>query len=364
MTDKSKIFYIENGEGDSFDLKPLIEVAKKDGITINQVPQIPDLTLLEKSPSILLVSLDFYKNNHLELDEIRENSFLILITDKKDEDKLDFDGIINLNQNPAEGLTWLKTLQVFSKNYTLEKIERLYQLTSSKLEKIKQIHEKVVPIRIEKGKTLAVTSKYAAGTKRGGDFYDCVIDDKNLFLMMCSTSSYIASTVITSHFSKFQNASATRDKYEDLLEDFINECRDLELISRNNPDSLEVLILSVDLKRLEYFGYQFGHFSTLGTNLNNSLEPNEYPLNENYIEESYINGKLLPGERLCLLSPGIFKNMNSGMMKNKDFESLTSKDFLNNVFFNLKKENDFNDFLSYDSTAVIIEVSPNVLVQI
>lgn len=367
MTTKSKIFFLNEEKKIPDYLKELGELTKNIGMAMEFPGQIPELSKLEKESVILLVSQNFYEENSSELDYLSENAFLILYlstTGQKPFDAECFDGVINPKNDPREYIPWLNTLGTLSKKLTTDKMNRLYELTSSKLERIKKIHEKVVPLRIERSKNLVVLSKYAAGTSRGGDFYDLTMESGKLTLLMCTTSSYITSTVITSHFLKIQEVEPSKDTYEDLLEDLINECRDLELIKRDQPDMLELMLLSIDLKKLSYFGYQFGRFQCLSTNGMNNYEMNEFPLNENYVEECAIEGKLLPGEKLCLLSPGIFKNLGRPFDGADSMNSTTSKDYLNNIFFNLKKSNNFEDFLIYDSTAAIIEVSPNVLVQI
>jgi hypothetical protein len=349
------------------ELVTLKSLAKKQGISFEQFTQLPDMSYFEKESAILLFSGEFFKKNEQALLNIREFAFFILCEAHEKIETFDlecFDLVINLNQELSHYIPTLKTFTKLSKKLTNEKVGRLYERTSAKLERIKKIHEKVVPVRVEKTKNVSVLSKYAAGTSRGGDFFDISSNENNITLLMSTTKSYITSTVVTSHFEKIQNSLPSRPIYEDSLENLINECRDLELISREEPDLLELFLINIDLRKLSYFGFQFGRFQCFSTNAQNDYHINEAPLNENFVEECFIEGKLLPGEKLAILSPGIYKNLDRSLDQFKEIEKTSSKDLLNNIFFNLKKENDFNDFLKFDSTVAIIEVSSNVLVQV
>lgn len=342
-------------------------LAKKQGITIETVQQLPEMSYFEEESANLLFFGDFYLGNKEALQNISDLAFLILFDNEDMVSTLDlevFDVFINSNSKLENSIPILKTFTKLSKKLTTEKVSRLYERTSAKLESIKRIHEKVVPIRIEKTKNVSIFSKYAAGTSRGGDFFDISTNDNQITFLMSSTHSYITSTIITSYFEKIQNVDASKEKYEDILEDLINECRDHELINREKPDLLEIYLMAIDLKKLSYFGYQFGRFQCFSTNNKNDNPINEYPLNENFIEEGYFYGKLLPGEKLSILSPGVFKNLGKNFSEFKKIENNTSKNLLNNIFFNLKRENNFEDFLKFDSTVAVIEVNSNVLVQI
>lgn len=237
------------------------------------------------------------------------------------------------------------------------------------LQRVKKMHEKVVPLRHEKIKGVHLYSKFAAGYASGGEFFDIKKDDHQVVIIVTHAKSYVASSIVLNHFEQFQKLKkVTRESIEDFLEELIDECRELELIDRDSPETLQLDMLKLDLRTFEYEGYHFGHgaYFSNGTKLSNE---NERALNENFFEEAHYEGKLDRGEKLIYASPGTLLNFEL-----KGERDLLSKivreqtpngprEVLNEIFFQLKKKNE-EDFLKFDASVIYLEVDSNAFVQV
>lgn len=237
------------------------------------------------------------------------------------------------------------------------------------LQRVKKLHEKVVPLRHEKIKSINLFSKFAAGYSSGGEFFDIKKDDKQLVILVTHAQSYVASSIVLSHFEQFQKMrDINKEKIEDFLENLIDECRELDLIDRDTPEALQLDILRLDLRTFEYEGYHFGNGAYFSNGVKLSNE-NKRALNENFFEEAHYQGVLERGQKLIYASPGVLQNFDD-----KDEKKLLEKvveqqysngprEILNEIFFQLKKNND-EDFLKYDSSVIYLEVDPNAFIQV
>jgi hypothetical protein len=237
------------------------------------------------------------------------------------------------------------------------------------LQRVKKIHERVVPLRHEKIKGINLYSKFAAGYSSGGEFFDIKKDDNQIILIVTHAKSYVASSIVLNHFEEFQKVThVDREKMEEFLEDLIDECRELELIDRDSPETLQLDLLRLDLRTFHYEGYHFGqgaYFSN-GQKLSNE---NERALNENFFEEAHYEGKLERGEKLIFASPGALLNFEArgekGLLSKVIKEQFDNgpREVLNEVFFQLKKNND-EDFLKFDASLIYLEVDAHAFIQV
>lgn len=237
------------------------------------------------------------------------------------------------------------------------------------LQRVKKIHERVVPLRHEKIKGINLYSKFAAGYSSGGEFFDIKKDDSQITLIVTHAKSYVASSIVLSHFEEFQKIKkVNRESMEDFLENLIDECRELELIDRDSPESLQLDLLRLDLRTFQYEGYHFGHgaYFSNGQKLSNE---NERALNENFFEEAHYEGQLERGEKLIFASPGALLNFEErgekGLLSKVIMEQFDNgpREVLNEVFFQLKKNND-EDFLKYDASLIYLEVDAHAFIQV
>ena len=83
-------------------------------------------------------------------------------------------------------------------------LNSLVGLKLKELNRVKKLHEKMVPIREEGVRGLNILSKFAAGEGPGGEFLDIIPSGNKVALVLSSTSSYIISTVILGLIDAFK----------------------------------------------------------------------------------------------------------------------------------------------------------------
>lgn len=252
---------------------------------------------------------------------------------------------------------------------TGEHLGKVLEQSLLELQRVKKLHEKVVPIRQEKVKGVSIYSKFAAGFSSGGEFFDIKKGDNELIILLTSAKSYVASSVILGHFEEFQKKGDTsREGIEDFLEELIDECRTLDLIDREDHTLLQLDVIRLDLRTYEYEGFHFGKGRYYSDGIL-KISSNDLSLNENSFEQSYFKGTLRRGQKLIYLSPGTLQNFEFRKQEDKinkvilEQFSNGAREILNEAFFQLKKDNE-EDFLKYDASIIYVEVDPNAFIQV
>lgn len=260
-------------------------------------------------------------------------------------------------------------LEMANLSETGMKMSHIMSMALGELTRVKKLHERLVPLRNETFKGLKVFSKFAAGESSGGEFFDIFTTDQKINLLLSSATSYVASSVILSHFENLRkNPNIDKSTLETFLEELTCELRELELIDRDRPEMLELTIAQIDLRTMVCSGFFFGRQEIMTTK-EVVVASNQYPLNENFFDTSYQEFKLNRNEKYIVYSPGVKKNT-EGKINNltyrdflKSLEDKSSKEILNEAFFQFKK-NSAKDFLKYDATVICLEVDPNAIVQV
>lgn len=260
-------------------------------------------------------------------------------------------------------------MEMINLSETGMKMTHVMSMALGELSRVKKLHERLVPLRNEIFKGLKVYSKFAAGEGSGGEFFDLFASDQHVNFILSSATSYVASSVILSHFEDLRKIEhINRKAQESFLEDLTNELREMQLIDRDRPEMLELAVGQIDLRSMQISGFFFGR-NVITSAQEQILNENSYPLNENFYEKSYFETKLHRGERYILFSPGIKKNTEAKIanLSYKEFlkgnSKETTKNLINEIFFQLKKS-DRREFLKYDATIICFEVDPNVIVQV
>ena len=335
-------------------------------------------------------SLSFYIIRNLnELEDvditiIRKLYFAVSFKQFSEEDKKNFfnktalfkflKGIIDIDQDYNFNSPMLNTIykQEVESNSSLpnmtKDLDTVLEQSLSDLQRIKKIHERIVPIRQESAKGLTITSKFGAGESAGGEFLDIVKSEKECLILLSSSQSYVVSSIVLTHFEYF------RDKEHFSLEDIQKFLRELssDLADRdffdNDDRILDSFIARVDLNMLNIEGYSFGDFEIMRTS-GNKLSGNDLPFNEMFFEKTYFSSRLERGEKLLVVSPGLKRNLEDELPKRtlasvvSNFDKLKARQVINELFYQLKKDAT-GDFLAHDATAIHIEVDQNVIVQI
>jgi hypothetical protein len=250
-----------------------------------------------------------------------------------------------------------------------EKLNDIIQFSLEELQRVKRLHEKVVPMKNDNFKGVQILSKFAAGEGAGGEFFDIVKGEQEVLLLLTNTSSYVASSIILSHFEKLRAyQSFGIERIKKFVVELSSELKNLELLDTKNSDSLQILVAKIDLKKMKIEGFQFGK-TELVSSKGHFLSSNEVPLVKEFLESAEFGFDLERGERIVISSPGVRKNC-GGFMDNKKYEDfvkerlpLGPRELLNEVYFQLKKKRE-SDFLQYDASVIYLEVDKNVIIEV
>ncbi len=236
----------------------------------------------------------------------------------------------------------------------------------SQIVRIKKAYEQNVPKRLSEFKGVNILSKYAAGENMGGEFFDMFSTENKIFLLMSSTSSYLASSSILQCFAEMKSSGDISKKSELQTLESIRA----EVVNMNHGKSKEIEVqiatCILDLQTLKISGHILGNFQFLSSNTEHNKNYSN-PITSD-LEDAYFEAQIVRGERILFNSPGFIHNWNSiesnflleELVLNRKLRSL---DILDEAFFNLKK-NSTTEFLPYDASAVLLEVKDNVMLQV
>ncbi len=248
-----------------------------------------------------------------------------------------------------------------------QQMNKIVGRSLAELQRLKRLHEKIVPMRKENFKGLNIVSKFGAGESSGGEFFDIIKGDKQFLVLVTSSSSYVVSSMVLTHFEYFRDkVSFSNEEMEKFLTDLSHDIRD-----RGFDDAdervVEIFLMRIDLNSLQVEGHQFGEFE-LKSLKGVHTKSNELPLDDMFFEKSHFVSRLDRGEKLLILSPGVLRNFHSrkeelpSSFYNDLFEQVPNQ-MINEIFFQMKKEVK-GDFLDHDATVIYLEVNPNVIVQV
>lgn len=247
-------------------------------------------------------------------------------------------------------------------------VDEVLEQSLADLQRIKKIHERLVPVRQESAKGLTITSKFGAGESAGGEFLDIVQGDKECLVLLSSSKSYVVSSIVLTHFEFFRDKKHfSLDDLQKFLKELSNDLADRDFFD-SDERLLDSFIARVDLKKMAIEGYCFGNFEVMRTSGNN-VQGNDLPFDEMFFEKAYFNFRLERSEKLLIVSPGLKRNLDESIPPKKlntvlsNFKNLSARQVANELFFQLKKDVK-GDFLTHDATAIHIEVDQNVIVQL
>jgi hypothetical protein len=281
-----------------------------------------------------------------------------------------------LNSNLGSDF-WKPGLMAFLKAQELQQSKDLIEVATGlnelvahslqELQRVKKIHETLVPLRIEKVKGLSIMSKFAAGEASGGEFYDVIQGEEEFCIVLTHSSSYMASSLILSAFEEFRkNKSFELDVIQEFSLRLANTIK--HEAGPKSLEGLQLFLARVDMKSLVIEGVNWGR-SQLVSSGNFFVSENDFPIDSSFIDKSTFQNKLARSESYVLLSPGLRANC-SEIIEGERLISYVRrmmhdgpKKTLQEVFYHLKKGRE-SSFLKYDATSVFIEVDPNVIVQI
>lgn len=226
--------------------------------------------------------------------------------------------------------------------------------------RVKHTYERMVPKRLEKFKGIKIFSKYAAGEKSGGEFFDLFASEDKIFFLMSHTSSYIASSVILQHFSALKNSPKLTEKNQMNFFNLVQTEVDRLAKAQEKEISIKLLTLVLDTSNMEIDSKSLGEFTFFSSGDQEIITK----ASQEVISQSFT---LSRGERLMVCSPGFEQNWSEissdikieQLVGNREIKSL---DILDELFFQLKKKSG-SEFLKSDAASIVMEVEQNVMVQ-
>ncbi len=248
-------------------------------------------------------------------------------------------------------------------------VEEVTNFLNKELLKIKKVHDKIYPPRLTDFKGLKLASKFEAGISSGGEFFDTIKVQNKLLIMMSSCDSYLKSTSILSLFSALKERSSFDDN---LLRNLVKEVESQFLQLSDSQSSYKangLLLMVIDTKKLHMWGYTFGQFQIIRSEVEQSILENNSPISFSYLDKVYFESSLIRGEKMYITSPGLksnwdrFKKDISLKMFVSDHIFIPGNELINEIFYQVKKEVG-DDFLERDSSALLLEVSKNAISQV
>lgn len=318
------------------------------------------------SPLLLLSSPE----NFAELQKIfssREEKVIVALNSRKDfklvsELKSHFNkifGFIDISQEIEYNIPILKNyLNMNFSQHTLQidklasDLEKVLEYTQNHLSKIKELHDRFVKMRVEKLKGLTLSSKFMAGEKSGGEFFEVIQNEQELLLVQAGSDSYLLSSMLLSEIEILKEKSVTADLHKE-AEQFQKII--VHHANENNAE-LTYCMMHLNLKTLE------ASFTLRG-------QGHLFYQDELVSFDKAMKIKLKPRDRLCVISEGAMKNwniLNSKLTPKKFFQQNSDKsvkDLVNEFFFELSR-NKAGSFLIYDALMAVVEIEENVLYQL
>lgn len=318
------------------------------------------------TPLLLVVDED-HLDALLDVGEERDLKFVValnsrrefkLVSRLKDQFEKIF-GFIDLSQEVEYNVPLL--LNYLNMNFSAHAVklnqlaadlDKIYEHTRSELIRVKDLHDRLVKVRVDNLKGITVTSKFMAGEKSGGEFFDMIQTDDHFLFIQAGSDSYILSSMILSELEVLKLSSPTTS-LQDQSEHF------LKMIShhaKENAAEVRYCLIHIDLKTLQA-DCQFKGEGAL------------YYQGEVTSFGGPIKLKIKPGEKFYLLSQGALvnlKELNPKLSLKEFYKSNSDKntrDLINEFFFEISR-NKSGNFLNYDALMSVIELEAKKLYKV
>jgi hypothetical protein len=318
------------------------------------------------------ISLEQYKSEEFK----RLSKFFILYksteqTDKEEISKIGKStpeclGIIDLTQDYGIYAPFIDSFLVSqsvmdSQKVLLKKLNGVMQSVLGQLQRVKGLHEKVVPVRQESVRGLQINSRFCAGTSSGGEFFDFFKVGSSIWLFSINASSYITIGSFLSLIDNWkQNTNLTKEHVLQVLE---SQKGDFTGIG-----DMSFFFARIDLNTYEMEAANIGTHELIGKDkIIVSRNDQSYP--DNLTEVKEYSYKLDRGEQIVLLSPGFFKNTSEVIGNSNYYQFIKSNwseasDMIQELTFQSKKKYNDLDFMPFDQTILTIGVDKNAIAKI
>ncbi len=272
-------------------------------------------------------------------------------------------GIIDLTRPVGLNIPFISSFilnktVVATQKSLLKRLNGVMQSVLGQLQRVKGLHQKMVPVRNEVIRGININSRFCAGTSSGGEFFEFFKSGHNLWLFSLNATSYITIGSFLSLVEIWRdNQSLTKEFVIDSLKSHIEEFEGL--------GELSLFIGQIDLISHDASIVNIGSHELLGkTKVVAPRNELSYPNKD--LEFKEINFRLDKGERFILLSPGFFKNSGDKLNNESYYHFIKShwiesNDLIQEITFQTKKKYNDLDFLPYDQTVLTIEVEKNAI---
>lgn len=267
-------------------------------------------------------------------------------------------GFIDLSQEVEYNVPVLKnylTLNFSSGALPMDKLandlDKIYEFTKSELTRIKDLHDRFVKVRTDKLKGMILTSKFMAGEKSGGEFFDVLQNEHEIVFIQAGSDSYILSSILLGEIETLKEKAVAGD-LQTHAQQFL---KIINHHANENKGDLSYCVMSINLKNLH------ATFNIKG-------QGHLFYDNEWISFDRSMQLKLRPKQRLCLISDGAFKNwtlLSKKQIENffKTNEEMSTKDLINEFFFEVSR-NKSGSFLVYDALMAAVDIEENKLYQL
>lgn len=233
-------------------------------------------------------------------------------------------------------------------------LDQMLRLAQHEISRAKNVHNRLVPKRIDEYKGVSIVHRYAAGSGIGTEFSDVIQDGSHLYQIIFATSSFLLSSSAVSLIQEMKGKSFNPAVFIKTLKD--------EVISLNQTKKKKIeshlMIMSFDLTQLKASFSGWGDF-----------EFYSQVKGKGKVEFVGETMSFQKDERIIFFSPGFVSNWNEykSLPSTQQIVENHSKgpiyDLLTELIFQLKKVS-AEDFLNRDATVVALEVNRHGIQQV
>lgn len=231
--------------------------------------------------------------------------------------------------------------------------------TMKELDRVKEIHQAVVPMREFKLKGIHSVLKFLSGERPGGEFFDSVLNEGEQWSFYVRSHSYVVASLLISEIESLKAEKNIATKVNNFFEI-------LAKMQLEYKTQIECAVTRLDTKslKLEVWNQSSGEFFVDG---NSAIQKNINKISSEELKCEEV--KLKPETKLIFLSSGLRQVYSASFSDYplnsfvKDHYKLAERDFLNELFYKIKSKN-IGMFLPYDSLACVTYIDANSLFQI
>lgn len=248
-----------------------------------------------------------------------------------------------------------------------EKLSNLLTSVGKEQDRLKKIHELLVPLRKISLEGINLFSKYNAGTSSGSEILDIFKLENELCVFLSSSSSYASSDFVLNLLIEMKGL---KEVNKEIVSNKLNEAsKKLKLLDKIPHESLGITILFIKLRGNILYGFNLNS-SRIYSSVQGEIMGARNDLWETKdIDSSFFEKRLVREERILLFSSGLIRNKNEligeELMEDIFKEEMETgpSNLINEIFFKLKENLD-GEILIFDSSCVLIEVDKNAIIQV